>query len=130
MLANDVFREALFVEGYQIRDTLVPLEPLIETSRAKLERTHPTLGERARWQVYLVPPYAIRGRVQESLDILKRAAPLLQAEYGKAHPWTLHGYDYLATTYEVLGQHAQALPIRERLLAIEVESLGPDHGTV
>jgi eukaryotic-like serine/threonine-protein kinase len=68
-----------------------------------------------------------QGDMVKAMDLTKRASDLLLAELGPDHPKYALSLGAMAGSHANLGQHADALAMFEKALAIQRRALAPDH---
>ena len=72
--------------------------------------------------------YGYMNQQEEAVATLERAVALAEQEFGAGHPWTANRINDLAVHLHVNGDHAAALALYQRALAIAEERLGPRAG--
>ncbi|KAH8806698.1 hypothetical protein DL96DRAFT_1822283 [Flagelloscypha sp. PMI_526] len=69
----------------------------------------------------------LRASTQTDLDVYEQETSKMQKELGLEHPNTLTSMNDLASTYSDLGQHKDALKLKEQVLALRTQILGAEH---
>ncbi len=67
------------------------------------------------------------GDGQTAVDQFERAQAIYDRQLGPDHSRTLKSLSGMATSYDILGRHAHALPLREKALAGRQRTLPPEH---
>ena len=106
----------------------VPLRRAIEAALPFVEQSFPNqpLIE-ARLRMTLTTTFGNLGDLERTIDQSKRAYAIYSRLLGPDHPDTLASTIGLANGYDRLGQHADALKLREETLALMRAKLGPEH---
>jgi eukaryotic-like serine/threonine-protein kinase len=109
--------------GYnvQLADALQAALPFVETGFQE----KPLIE--ARLRLTLGHSFYLLGKTKIAADQYQKAWSLYSAERGRDDPDSLLSMNGLANSYEVLDRHAEALKLREELLALRKVRLGPDH---
>ncbi|KAH8806701.1 hypothetical protein DL96DRAFT_611436 [Flagelloscypha sp. PMI_526] len=76
---------------------------------------------------YLGVIYDRGGIFRQCVAVYEQENSKMQDEFGPEHPDTLTSMSNLAMTYSDLGQHKDALKLKEQVLAVEKRILGEEH---
>jgi tetratricopeptide (TPR) repeat protein len=86
------------------------------------------LAQEARWKALnnQAEELFIQGKHHEALSLAEEALEIAELTFGPNHPHVVTSLDTLVILYEALGMHAEAEPLYERALAIQIKALKPD----
>jgi serine/threonine protein kinase len=104
-----------------LRQALEAALPVVDTSFTQQPLTE------ARLRMSLGNSFYYLGDARRCADQYQRAREIYQEHLGRDHPDALKAINNVANSYESLGRHADALRLREVVLAGRKASLGPDH---
>src|SRR5262249_14669995 len=104
-----------------LRQALEAALPVADTSFTQQPLTE------ARLRISLGNSFFYLGDARLSAEQYQRARALYVEHLGPTHSDTLAAMNNVANSYEALGQHAEALKLREEVLAGREATLGLDH---
>src|SRR5262249_26026569 len=81
----------------------------------------------ARLRMTMGASFWYLGDAKTAIEHVEKARALYAEHRGPDHPNTLKSMGNLANCYDAAGRHAEALKLREEVLARLKAALGPDH---
>jgi serine/threonine protein kinase/tetratricopeptide (TPR) repeat protein len=105
----------------QLRKAVEAALPFVDQSFAN----QPLIEARLRWTLGV--SFLFLGEARIAAEQFQTARALYTKHRGPEHPETLKMMSNLANSYDALGQHDDALKLREETLALFKARFGPDH---